>query len=224
MNKFFLLFAILLFAASGVVAQKSFLVKDASKIYDVKVKIEACDDGVCEGKATVYLTKKNQAQIFQTIEMQEMRLSFSSETSLDADVIEMKDDKIYGFGFVDYNFDGVEDLSLSTGPYAPYGGTSSDVFLYTKKTGKFVRHAGLSELETENMSVELNKKQKTIEAFTRSGCCFHETTRYKFVGNRLVKIYVHIEEWMDSGKVKITTETLVGKKWRRKTKITRAKG
>jgi hypothetical protein len=224
MNKYFLAFTVLLFAAVGVFAQEqTFLLKGESKKYDLKVKIDSCEatEDICNGKGTVYVMRKNQTAPFQTIEMDEIYLTLDSGKTLDGKPAELGKDELYGVSFYDYNFDGAEDLVVSNGNYKPYGGISSNVYLYTK--GKFVKHAGLSELETEYMSVEVDKKRRIIEAFVKSGCCFHETTRYRLIRNKLVKIYVYTEEWQDGDTAKITTETLVGKKWRRKSKIVKSK-
>jgi hypothetical protein len=224
MNKYFLSLLLVLFAATGIFAEQTFLIKDASKAFDVKIKIDSCEEELCNDKAIVYLMKKNQADAFQTFEMPEMYLRLETEKKLDGSLIEMSKEEIYGVYFVDYNFDGAEDLALSNGYYAPYGGISSDVYLFKKATGKFVKHKGLTDLESENMSVDINKKRKYIEAFTKSGCCWHETTRYKFVGNRLVKIYVFTEDATgNDGKVRITTEILVGKRWKKTTRTARIK-
>jgi len=227
MNKFFLLILITLAAAPSVFAQQkqqveqTFIVKDASKLYDVKIKIGNCESNdVCYEAATVYLMKKNQTQAFQTFEMPEMYLGLSTDKTLDGKPLELKRGEIYGFGFADYNFDGVLDLTLSNGYNRPYGGISNDVFLFDRKKNKFVKHEALSEIETENVSVEINKKQRIIEAMTKSGCCFHKTARYRMVNNRLVKFYVQTEEWVESG-AEITTERLVGKRWKKTFKIKR---
>jgi hypothetical protein len=221
MNKFFLLILITLVAASGVFAQQTFLVKNASKLYDVKIKIGNCgadEDDICDSEATVYLMKKNQAQVFQTIEMPEMYLRFDTGKTLDGKPLELKRDEIYGFGFADYNFDGILDLTVSNGYNRPYGGVSYDVFLFDRKTNKFVKHEGLSELESENVSTEIDKKRRIIESMTKSGCCWNQTTRYRMVNDRLVKFYVYTEEWTSSEKAIFTTERLVGKRWKKTTK------
>lgn len=224
MNKYFLAFTLLLLATVGVLAQEqTILLKGESKKYDLKVKIDSCktSDDICYDKGTVYVMRKNQTEPFQTIEMEEMYLTLDTGKTLDGKPVELGKDELYGVSFYDYNFDGMEDLVVSNGNYKPYGGISSNVYLYTK--GKFVKHAGLSELETEYMTVEVDRKRRIIEAFVKSGCCFHETTRFRLINNKLVKIYVYTEEWQDSDTATVTTETLVGKKWIRKTKKVKSK-
>jgi hypothetical protein len=224
MNKYFLAFTFLLFAAVGVFAQQqTFLLKGESKKYDLKVVLDSCStsEDICNDKGKVLVMRKNQTEPFQTIEMEEMYLTLDTGKTLDGKPVELDKDELYGVSFYDYNFDGAEDLIVSNGNYKPYGGISSNVYLFTK--GKFVKHTGLSELETEYMTVEVDRKRRIIEAFVKSGCCFHETTRYRLVGNKLVKIYVYTEEWQDSETATATTETLVGKKWRRKSKTIKSK-
>ena len=150
--------------------------------------------------------------------MPEMYLGLSMDKKLDGKPLELKRDDIYGFGFADYNFDGILDLTLSNGYNRPYGGISNDVFLFDRKKNKFVKHEALSEIETDNVSVEINKKQRIIEAMTKSGCCWNQTTRYRMINNRLVKFYVYTEEWVERG-AEITTERLVGKRWKKTFKI-----
>ena len=221
MNKFLLLILITLSVATGVFAEQTFLIKNASKLYDVKIKIDSCEDDICNDKATVYLMKKNQTKAFQTFEMEEMYVRLDADTKPDGKPLEVDRDKISGVGFEDYNFDGILDLAVSNGYYKPYGSISYDVFLFDKAKNKFVKHEGLTKLETENVSVDIKKKQRIIEAMTKSGCCWNQTTRYRLVKNRLVKFYVYTEEYNSSDEVVITTETLVGKRWKRTSKTKR---
>jgi hypothetical protein len=221
MNKFLLLILIMLSVAAGVFGQQTFLIKNASKIYDVKIKIESCEDDICDDKAVVYLMKKNQARIFQTFRMNEMYVRLDTGKKPDGKPLEVDNDKISGISFEDYNFDGILDLAVSNGYNKPYGGISYDVFLFDKAKNKFVKHEGLTGLETENVTVEIKKKQRIIEAMTKSGCCWNQTARYRLVKNRLVKFYVYTEEYNSSDEAVITTETLVGKRWKKTSKTKR---
>ena len=214
----------------GVCAQETFVFKDKSKIYDVRVGFEKCDDGereaaddpepkkVCNDRATFYLSKKEAASVFQVIEMDETFLALSGVRRKKGDVTELYGKRNAGVYFADYNFDGIEDLVLGNGSYRPYGGISNDVFLFSKTQGKFVKNAELSRMESENMLVDVNKKLKYIETQTKSGC-WHEKARYRFVNNRLQKFYVYTEDAASAnGKwVSLITERLVGGKWRKTT-------
>jgi hypothetical protein len=223
MNKYFFIISLLIFSAANVFAQETFVFKDKSKLYDVKVSVGNCaeeyEKKICNDKATFQLFRKNQAQPFQTIKMKETYLEIEGKTKINGGLTELYGNDSRGVYFADYNFDGIEDLGVSNGNYLPYGGISNDVFLYSKAKGKFIRNEELSQLESEKMSVNINKKLKTIETQTKSGCCWHEEARYRFVNNRLQKFYVFTEMVTEDGEwVELTTETRVKGKWRSTTK------
>ncbi|HEY0427256.1 MAG TPA: hypothetical protein VGC76_05580 [Pyrinomonadaceae bacterium] len=224
MKKYIFLISIFLFAVTNICAQKTFIFKKVSDNFDVKIKIGSCDEDGCNDKATAFLMKKNQSKAFQTIEMKEMFLRLTEEQTSKIDAAEFSGDGVGGVYFEDFNFDGADDLALSNGNYGPYGGISYDIFLFSKTTGKFVFNEKLSGLASESMMLDTDKKKKTIEAYTKSGCCWHQTTRYKFTGNRLTKIYVFTEDASrGDDKVRLITETLIGRKWKKTTKVMRIK-
>ncbi len=219
MNRYILIILLLVFGAAGISAQETIIFKGKSKIYNVKVSFEKCSDEgeetICNDKATFYLLKKNQSQVFQSLELNETYLALPSKRQKKDGATVLTGNNASGVFFLDYNFDGIEDLGISNGNYRPYGGTTYEVFLFSKRLGKFVKSEELTRLEAENMSVDINKKLKIIETQTKSGCCWHEKARYRFVGNRLRKFYVYTEKVEPDGKyVSLTTETFVRGKWR----------
>lgn len=220
MKKYFWLILFVLSIVSSGFAQKTFLLKEASKNFDVKIAVAKCEDDVCEGKGTIYLMKKNGKTAFQTIRMPNIYLELGENQKPTANLVELYGMNNSGVIFEDFNFDGAEDLALRNGSEGGYGGPSYDVLLFTKGTGKFVKNAALTRLASENLGMfEVNKKTKTLETFTKSGCCWHETTRYKVINNRPVKIYIFTEDAMGGdGKVRLTTQKLVNGKWRKTTK------
>lgn len=217
-------FALFLFAAAAAAAdsfaQENFLLKNASKKFDVKIKIAKCEEDICEGKATVYLLKKGTPAPFQTIELPNMYLELGSDRKPTANLIELYGENNSGIVFDDFNFDGAEDLALRNGNEGAYGGPSYDILLATRPANKFVKNSALTKLASENLGLfTLNKGTKTLETFNKSGCCYHETTRYKVVGNRPVKVYVFIEDAMSgTEKMKLITERLVRGRWKKTTK------
>ncbi len=220
MKKDFLLIAFVLLIAANVFGQKNFLLKDASKNFDLKITVAGCEDNICEGKATVYLLKKNQTAVIQIIQMPNIYLELGNDSKPSANLIELYGENNSGIVFDDYNFDGTEDLALRNGNNGSYGGPSYDILLFSKATNKFVRNSHLTKLASENLGLfTVDKKTKTLETFNKSGCCWHQTIRYKIVNDRSVKIYVFTEDAMNGDeKVILTTETLVNGKWRKTTK------
>jgi hypothetical protein len=221
MNKYILIILLVLLTSANIFAQKNFLLKGASKNFDVKITVEKCEDDICEGKATVYLLKKKQSAAFQTIQLPNIYLELGGDQKPTANLIELYGENNSGVIFDDFNFDGAEDLALRNGNDGSYGGPSYDVLLFNKATGKFIKNNALTALGSENLGLfEIDKKQKTIETFNKSGCCWHQTTRYRFVNNRLQKIYVFTEDaaGADGKKVYLITEKLINGRWRKTTK------
>ncbi|MBS1795280.1 MAG: hypothetical protein JSS81_15595 [Acidobacteria bacterium] len=212
---------IILGAALGVAAQKTFLLTKASKTYDLKVTIEKCEDDTCEGPATVYLLRKGDEKAFQTIRMENLFLELGTDQKPTANLIELYGENNSGVIFEDYNFDGIEDLALRNGNFGNYGGPSYDVLLFSKKKRQFVLNDPLTVLASENLGMfDVDPIRKTIETFAKSGCCWHERTRYKIVNDRPVKVYVLTEDVPpgDGTIVILTTRTLVNGKWKKKVK------
>ena len=224
MNKYFLLLAVLIFSASNLCAQKTFSLKNASKNFDVKIEVEKCENGFCEGKAAFSLFKKDAKSPFQIIRLENTNIWLDENGQAQANVTLLYDEQS-AVNFSDFNFDGLEDIAVCDGTNGSYGMPSYQVYLYSKQTGKFVKNNALTKLASENLGMfEIDKKKRTIETFDKSGCCWHETTRYKFVNNRFVKIYVFTEDASrGDDKVRLITETLVGKKWKKTTKVMRIK-
>ena len=221
MKKIILLTVTFLFASTTLFAQKNFLLKDASKNFDVKIKIAACEEDICEGEAIFYLLKKNQKKPFQTIEMANSYLELGENQKPTANLIELYGMNNSGIIFNDYNFDGIEDIAIRNGNDGAYNGPSYDVFLFSKTKNRFVENAALTELASNNLGMfTVDKKTKTLETFTKSGCCWHQTTRYKVVNNRPKKVYVFTEDALGDGEnMRLITETLLPNgKWKKTTK------
>jgi hypothetical protein len=221
MKNIILLTLILLFASTTLFAQKTFLLKNASKTFDVKIQIAACVEDICEGETVFYLLKKNQKRTFQTIIMANSYLELGENQKPTANLIELYGMNNSGIIFADYNFDGIEDLAVRNGNDGAYNGPSYDVFLFSKTKNRFFENAPLTELASNNLGMfTVNKKTKTLETFTKSGCCWHQTTRYKVVNNRPKKVYVFTEDAMGGGEnVTLITETLLPNgKWKKTTK------
>lgn len=221
MKNLFLLSVVLLFASTNLFAQKTFLLKDASKNFDVKIKIASCGEDICEGETVFYLFRKNQTKPFQTIEMANSYLELGENQKPTANLIELYGMNNSGVIFDDYNFDGIEDIAVRNGNNGAYNGPSYDVFLFSKTKNRFTENAALTELASNNLGLfKVNKKTKTLETFTKSGCCWHQTTRYKVINNKPKKVYVFTEDAMLGGEdMYLITETLLANgKWKKTTK------
>jgi len=218
MRNHFLLIIVFFAAVSGAFAQQTFLLKDSSKKFDVKIKIEKCEDENCEGAATIYLSRKNQTKPLQTIQMPNLFLELGGDRKPTANLIELYGYNNSGVVFDDYNFDGAEDLALRNGNDGAYGGPSYDVFLFNRVKNAFVKNQALTKLGSENLGLfTVDKKNKRIETFNKSGCCWHQTIRYQVIGSHPKKVYVFTEDAAggDGEKVELTTETFVSGRWKK---------
>jgi hypothetical protein len=216
-----IVYSFLVIALTGAVrAQTIFLLKDASKHYDVKISVSKCEEDTCEGAGKIELFKKNAAAIYQTIEMPNVFIELGSDRKPTANLIELYGENNSGIVFDDYNFDGAEDIAVRNGNEGGYGGPSYDIFLFSGPR-KFIRNASLTKLASENLGLfAVDKKKKTIETFDKSGCCWHRTIRYRVIKNRPVKIYEMVEDAFGSdGKVRITTKRLIKGRWRTTTRV-----
>ncbi|HMI79407.1 MAG TPA: hypothetical protein VK484_11475 [Ferruginibacter sp.] len=91
----------------------------------------------------------------------------------------------------DYNFDGIDDLSVFESSYAGPN-TSSLYFLYDRKTGKYF-NSGFT-----GTSLEFDSKTKRV--FERNQCCAGSivtTAEYKIVNNKMVLIKKRCYKWDD---------------------------
>src|SRR5690348_14562732 len=118
------------FMALTSLAQQIFLLKDASKNFDVKIKIAKCEGDICEGKATVEISGKGKTSVpKQTIALSNLYLELGGDRKPTANLIELYGMNNSGIVFEDFNFDGKEDLALRNGNDGSYGGPSYDIFL-----------------------------------------------------------------------------------------------
>ncbi len=222
------LFALLVSAKSNCFAQETFQVQTSSTVYDVNVKIDKCDEkdkrynpSICSGPGQVNIYRKGSALPFQVLNFNNLEVD-KEQIAYDSKIAKRErklyDDE-YSFIFDDFNFDGSEDLAVCTGRDGGYGAPSYKVYLFNKVSKKFVENVRLSKLTQEVylglFSIEPKKRQ--LVAYSKSGCCYHETEVYKLIHNKPVMVEKIIEETSggdDTGYiVKVTTRKLVNGRW-----------
>ncbi|MFN0276992.1 MAG: XAC2610-related protein [Pyrinomonadaceae bacterium] len=216
--KKFAFFLILLFPALSF-SQQTFDLKDASKYFDIKVKVANCDDTSCKGKALFSFYKKGGSVSYQVIDLEDTYVDLS-EGGVPAVNQTLLYDKQSIINIGDYNFDGMEDVAICNGTNGSYGMPSYSIYLSSRAAKKFVYNAKFSDLGFHLGMFQVLKDKKQLETFDKSGCCWHVTTRYSVVNNRPVKVFEEIEDATieDDTKIKITTKTLVKGKWTTKVK------
>jgi hypothetical protein len=210
------LLTVLLFSTCAA-AQIKFEVKNASKLYDVRIEVEKCEDKICEGKVTYTLFKKNSATPFQVFKLDDTSFMLGDNNQPSANITRLYDEQS-AVSFSDYNFDGIEDLALCDGQNGGYGMPSYQIYLFSPRANKFVLSQAFTELSQEGRlgMFERDAKRKRLRTFSKSGCCLHMTEEFVVVNNRPKKVLEIVEDATidDEKRVKITTKRLAGGRWR----------
>ncbi len=182
----FLLLVLVFFAAQSLFAQQIFKVQNASKKFDLFVRVveDVAQDklqGYVKGSARINLYRKGKKRPFQILQLP--NIIVSNDNTAFNPKINTKPRALYAetysFVFEDFNFDGYEDLAIWNGTNGGYSGPSYNVYLF--KSGKFVLNPKLSKL-TEGVYLGLfftEQKKKRLVTFSKSGCCYHETESHK---------------------------------------------
>ncbi|HQZ96762.1 MAG TPA: hypothetical protein PLP21_10610 [Pyrinomonadaceae bacterium] len=205
---------VLVFSTSAFV-QTTFDVKNASKYFDIKVKVEKCDDGYCTGKASFSFFKKNGSKPYQVIELDDTQIQLSQAGQPLTNISLLYDDQsVVNVG--DFNFDGMEDVAICNGANGSYGGPSYNVYLSSRAAGKFVYSKEFSALGEHLGMFEVDKKRKRLSTLDKSGCCYHIAEEFIVVNNKPFKIRSVEEDATasDDRMTTITTKTWVGGKWK----------
>ena len=205
-----------------------FRIERASKRYDLAVRVKECggpeqndNPDTCGGPARVSFYRKGAKTPFQILRLPNVEIyretpAHNPQTSAPPRRLYAEE---YGFVFDDFNFDGAEDVAICNGRNSGYGGPSYSVFLFDAKSRKFVGNRRLSEL-AEGAYLGLffpDRKKKQLVAHSKSGCCHHETEKYRVVNGRPVLVEKITEQatGRDDGAFDVvtTTRTRVGRRW-----------
>lgn len=227
MRSLLLIACFLLLVAQNAFAQETFEMRNASREYDLKVRLASCGESdaadessnTCHGAARISLYRKRAKSPFQVLHLSDVELY--RDTIAYNPKLTSKQRRLYGeeYGFVfdDFDFDGHQDLAVCNGRNGGYGGPSYSVYLFNPRTGKFALNRKLSEL-TEGAYLGLfmlKPKKKHLVVFSKSGCCLHEIDTFRVVKQRPVLVEKEIEDALGE-EVVITTRRLVNGKWRKR--------
>lgn len=218
-----LLFSSILLLSATLSAQQKFEIKNASKIYDVRLEVGSCESGHCAGRLKVELFKKSApTKPFQVIKLDATEFAFEEGRLIG-------NKQMYGYQstifFEDYNFDGVPDLSIRDGNNSGYGGPSYRIYLFSPRAARFVFSQSFTDLsQNEYLGMfQVAMKTKRLRTYSKSGCCFHIMKEFIVVGNRPKKVFEVIEDATipDEKRVMITTSKLVKGRWQTNIKYVR---
>lgn len=186
-----------------------FIVQDGSKHYNALITVEQCDQNTCQGNGSVQLTHKNGDPI-QNFTSDDLYFFLSEQQQPTVNVIQLYDEQS-PLIFDDFNFDGTEDLAIRNGNQSGYGGPSYDVYVFNRSRGQFILSKELTELAYNNLGMfQTDPVRQRLTTFTKSGCCWHESTEYAVVPKRgLVATRIITEDATsaDGRYVYVTTQT-----------------
>ena len=194
--------------------KNSNIIKHASKHY--AFKIEKDDSGKAKSdKRTVKINiyRINEDKPFQEIISASCNFSMNDSTKLPS----VNNEKgINAIIINDYNFDGSEDIAVQNGmPESMQSTHPYDIYLFSFEKNNFILNTDLTDL-TKNGMFDVDTSDKSIKCFYVSGCCHHETRKYKVVDNKPVLVYTELLN--ETGKdpdIEYYTKTLVNGKWKK---------
>jgi hypothetical protein len=221
------IFGLILLLLTGQVslAQETLRIDNASREYDVLIRVQACgaeahekNPNTCNGPAQVSLYKKGDRLPFQILRLKNIEFykdTLAYNPALNKNPRLLYEEE-YGVVFDDFDFDGKQDLAICNGRNGGYAGPSYNIYLFDKSSNRFVENRRLSKLN-EGVYLSLffpDAKKKLLTTFSKSGCCYHETEKYRVVRKKPVLVEKIIEDAMSGdGNVLITTKKLVNGKW-----------
>jgi len=220
------LFALfLIVTGSNSFAQETFKISSSSAVYEIVVEIERCDEkqkpfNVCIGPGRLNIYRHGTAIRFQVLSLENINVhkdQLAYNPDIDKNTRKLYDDE-YSFIFGDFNFDGKEDLAVCNGRNGGYGAPSYSVYLYDGTSKKFIESVNLSKLTESHLGLFfVDSKKRQLVAYSKSGCCYHETEVYKVIRNKPVLVAATTEKASgDDARgyvVIVTTRKLVNGKW-----------
>jgi uncharacterized protein YecE (DUF72 family) len=179
---------LLLFTTATAVAQQSF-----------SFKIDGFSDkyyGLVQVNDTADVFKAGTVKVFDKATRKELMHTKSDELTFDlhdgqvkANILEAPYGEQSLIIYEDFNFDGVKDFALMDGQNSCYHGPSFQVWL--AQGAGFKHSEAFTRLAQEYCGMfTVNKQDKVLETMTKSGCCWHQFSRFKVENGQLKTISV----------------------------------
>ena len=194
--------------------QKTFSIKHTSKNYDFT--IAPSDTSRAKGNligVIIRIYKKGEDKPFQEIISASCNFSINDSTKLPS----VNDEKgIHAIIINDFNFDGLEDIAVQNGMPASMQSTHPyDIYLYSSERNNFVFNKDFTVL-AENGMFEVDTPDNSLRSSYVSGCCHHETNKYKITDNKPTMVYTEVlNETGKDPEIKAYTKTLENGKWKK---------
>lgn len=180
MNKFLTLIIILI--SINTFGQVKYEIKGFSEKYLGILTIEKGYENEVfkKGKIQIFDAKTNK-QIFE-INSEELTFNLDKNGAVKTNILELPYGEQSILIYQDFNFDDKNDLAIMDGQYSCYHGPSFQVYLengdsleYSPEFTKLAQeYCGMFQIDTET---------ETISTMTKSGCCWHQFSKFKVIDN-----------------------------------------
>lgn len=169
------------------------VIHNASTQWDFVLSASGCNPEEsyprCEGSGMLDVFAKGSGKLLQHLPLNSVFLELGSTGKATTNLVEMYGENNSGLVIDDINFDGHDDIALRAGNEGAYGGPSYDVYLYQPASKRFRLNDALTQLGSENLGLfSVDPKRKTLTTFTKSGCCWHQSSEWKIENNQPVLI------------------------------------
>ncbi|WP_405415487.1 XAC2610-related protein [Maribacter sp. Asnod1-A12] len=185
MNKILILLLSLI--SFSILSQTTYEINGFSKKYKGELTIENGfeDDVFKKGEISIYDINKN----IITIKSEEFTFELTSDGNIETDIVELPYGKQSIIIYQDFNFDGKKDLAVMDGQFSCYHGPSFQVYL---ETGEGLKHSPeFTRLAQEYCGMfQIDYESETINAMTKSGCCWHQFSEFKVEENKPIPVKI----------------------------------
>eukprot|EP01012_Entosiphon_sulcatum_P010178 TRINITY_DN15890_c0_g1_i1.p1 TRINITY_DN15890_c0_g1~~TRINITY_DN15890_c0_g1_i1.p1 ORF type:complete len:228 (+),score=34.89 TRINITY_DN15890_c0_g1_i1:165-848(+) len=210
-----IIFCSILLITNAAKAQFKFLANNSSDQYKAKIIVDKCENGTCDGKATIILYDKVTDREIDTFHSDDLEFGLTETQNAKLGWLELgkyQTPLIFG----DFNFDGIEDIAVRNGNKGAYSSPSYNVYLAAPEN-KFTLNNELTKLASENLGMfDVDKKAKQLSIHQKDGCCFDKTINYKYGNkNALYEDSSVIEDSSIADYVTVITQKLVDGKMKR---------
>mgnify|MGYP001099639630 CR=1 FL=1 len=167
--------------------------------YNISFKIDGFSNkyyGLVQVRDTADVFKAGTVKVFDKATKKELMHTTSDELTFDFHEGQVKANILaapYGeqslIIYEDFNFDGVKDFALMDGQNSCYHGPSFQIWL--AQGAGFKLSPAFTRLAQEYCGMfVVNQKDKVLETMTKSGCCWHQFSRFKVENGQLKTVSV----------------------------------
>ena len=178
--------------------------------YAISLSVAKCEDDWCDGSGTITIKDADTKKVKQIIKCD--NLFFDKES---VNKTSRKDISHGPVIFGDFNFDKNNDIAVINFSKNQPQGQSYDVYLFDPIKKLFVFNQNFTDLASQYLGMfSVDTEKSTLTTFTKSGCCWHQTFKFKVINNTPVVFYKLTEDARSIiDTVIVTEEELINGSW-----------